>query len=310
MIGKIERIPLREVWKHEAYDLTKWLEDNIDVLNEVLDLNLSNPESEKSAQAFSIDILAEDDDGNPVIIENQLEKSDHDHLGKIITYSVAMGSKTAIWIVANPRPEHIASITWLNESSASNFYLLKIEAIQIGDSEPAPLLTVIVEPSAEGKEVGKAKQEMSERYIIREKFWTGLLNYSRGKTKLFSSISPSHHNYLGTSAGRRGLQYLYAIRKHEAEVKLYIDLGKEKDEENLKIFNKLHSKKDKIEKAFGEKLIWRQSEGTRACSIIKLIKKGGYRNKEDEWPKIYEVMVEKMIKLDKAIKPYINKIKI
>ncbi len=77
MIGKIKRVPLREVWKHEALDLTTWLQENIDVLNEAIDLNLSNPEREQSAGTFNIDIVAEDEAGNPVIIENQLEKSDH-----------------------------------------------------------------------------------------------------------------------------------------------------------------------------------------------------------------------------------------
>ena len=144
MIGKIQRLPLREVWKHEARDFTKWLQDNIDILNEVLDLSLSSAESERTAGDFSVDLVAEDESGNPVIIENQLEKSNHDHLGKLITYLVAIGAKTAIWIVANPRPEHVSAITWLNETSAADFYLLKVEAIQIGESQPAPLLTLIV----------------------------------------------------------------------------------------------------------------------------------------------------------------------
>lgn len=113
MIGRLQRISLRDVWKHEALDFTKWLQENIEVLNEVIDLNLSNPESERSAGAFSVDLVAEDESGNPVIIENQLEKSDHDHLGKILTYLVAMAAKTAIWIVADPRPEHVSTITWL-----------------------------------------------------------------------------------------------------------------------------------------------------------------------------------------------------
>mgnify|MGYP000103092750 FL=1 len=160
MIGKIERIKLRDVWKHEALDLTTWLQENIEILNEAIDLNISNPEIEKSAGSFKVDIVAEDDSGNPVIIENQLEKSDHEHLGKLITYLVAMEAKTAIWIVSDPRPEHLASISWLNESSSANFYLLKLEAIKIGGSSPAPLLTLIVGPSEEGIEVGKAKKEI------------------------------------------------------------------------------------------------------------------------------------------------------
>lgn len=310
MIGKISRVPLRTVWKHEAYDLTQWLQDNIDVLNDVLDLSLSNPEREQSAGTFNIDIVAEDEAGNPVIIENQLEKSDHDHLGKVITYLVAMGAKAAIWIVANPRPEHIAAITWLNESSAANFYLLKIEAIQIGDSPPAPLLTVIVGPSEEGKEVGKAKKEMAERYIIREKFWAQLLNYSKQKTKLHANISPTQHNWLGTSAGKQGIGYNYALRKNEAQVELYIDRGKEKGEENKEIFDQLNSKKAEIEKAYGEGLNWERLEGKRACRISKRITIGGYRDEEEKWPQIHEAMVDSMIRLERSLKPYISKLNI
>jgi RecB family endonuclease NucS len=125
MIGKLQRVPLRDVWKHEATGFTKWLQDNIDVLGEVIDLNLSNAESEQSAGAFSADLVAEDESGNPVIIENQLEKSNHDHLGKVLTYLVAMGAKTAIWIVADPRPEHVSAISWLNESSSANTLVQK-----------------------------------------------------------------------------------------------------------------------------------------------------------------------------------------
>ncbi len=310
MIGKIERVPLRDVWKHEAFDFTQWLQDNIDVLNNVIDLNLSNPEREQAAGSFSIDIVAEDDAGNPVIIENQLEKSDHDHLGKILTYLVAMGAKSAIWIVSNPRPEHIATISWLNESSAANFYLLKIEAIKIENSPPAPLLTVIVGPSEEGKEVGKAKKEIAERYIIREKFWTQLLDFAKQKTKLHSNISPTQHNWLGTSAGKQGLGYNYVLRKDGAQVELYIDRGKGKDSENKEIFEKIHANKEKIEEDFGEQLEWERLEGKRACRISKRINIGGYRDPEKNWPNIHEAMVDAMIRLEKSMKPIISKITI
>lgn len=308
MIGKLQRVSLRDVWKHEALDFTKWLQDNIDVLNEVIDLNLSNPESEQSAGAFSVDLVAEDESGNPVIIENQLEKSNHDHLGKILTYLVAMAAKTAIWIVADPRPEHVSTITWLNESSSASFYLLKIEAIKIGDSHPAPLLTVIVGPSEEGKGVGKTKQEIAERYIIREKFWTQLLDYSKQKTKLHSNISPTQHNWLGTSAGKQGLGFNYALRKNEAQVELYIDRGKERNEENKAIFEKLFSHKEEVEKVFGESLDWERLEGKRACRIRKRITSGGYRDDEEKWPQIHEAMVDTMIRLEKSLKPYISKL--
>src|SRR5208282_770335 len=159
MIGKIDRVPLRDVWKNEARDFATWLEGNIEVLNDILDLNLTTAEREKDAGDFSVDLVAEDDKGNPVVSENQLEKSNHDHLGKLITDLTAVDAHTAIWIVSDPRPEHIKAISWLNESSAASFYLLKVEAIRIGASESAPLLTLIVGPSQEGREVGKKKKE-------------------------------------------------------------------------------------------------------------------------------------------------------
>ena len=118
-IGKLERLPLREVWKHEALDFTHWLHENIDVLNTALDLNLVNVDREQAAGSFSIDLVAEDGSGGTVVIENQLEKSNHDHLGKLVTYLTAMGATVAIWIVSDPRPEHVAAITWLNESSSA-----------------------------------------------------------------------------------------------------------------------------------------------------------------------------------------------
>lgn len=308
MIGKIKRVALREVWKHEALDFTQWLQDNIDVLNEVLDIELSNPEREQSAGAFNVDIVAEDDSGDPVVIENQLEKSDHNHLGKIITYLVAISAKTAIWIVADPRPEHVSSINWLNESSSANFYLLKIDAIKIGDSPPAPLITVIVGPSEESKEVGKTKKEMSERYNIREKFWTALLELSKTKTKLHSNISPSKHNWIGTSAGMQGLNLNYVVRKDSADVELYIDRGKDSEEINKNIFQQLSQNKDKIESEFGEPLEWQMLEGKRACRIKKRITIGGYRD-DDKWTEIHEALVDSMIKLENSIRPYIKKMK-
>ena len=144
-VGKIERLPLRDVWKHEARYFTTWLEENVEVLNDVIDLGLTTAQREQSAGSFSVDLVAEDEQGGTIIIENQLEKSDHDHLGKVITYLTMMQAKAAVWIVADPRPEHIAAITWLNSEVASaDFYLLKVEAVRIGLSAPAPLLTLIV----------------------------------------------------------------------------------------------------------------------------------------------------------------------
>lgn len=281
MIGKIHRVPLRDVWKHESLDFTKWLQDNIDVLNDVLDLSLSSAEREQPAGDFYVDLVAEDEDGNTVVIENQLEKSNHDHLGKLITYLASVGAKTAIWIVAEPRPEHVSAIAWLNECSPAAFYLLKIEGIKIGDSTPAPLLTQIVGPSEESRKVGETKKELAERYVIRQAFWSLLLERAKERTKLHANISPGQYSWIGTSAGRRGLGFNYAVRQHEASVELYIDRGKDTDEENKTIFDTLVASKDDIEATFGEPLEWQRLESKRACRIRKEIELGGYRDKPD-----------------------------
>ena len=161
MIGRLERVPLREVWMHEAHDFTQWLELNIDVLNDALDLEIVNVDREQAAGKFSIDLVAEDIHGRQLIIENQLEKSDHDHLGKLITYLTALGAKGAIWIVKDPRPEHLAAVQWLNQALDTDFYMVKVEAVKILDSAPAPLFTLIVGPSREAKEVGQTRKDCS-----------------------------------------------------------------------------------------------------------------------------------------------------
>lgn len=309
MVEKLQRVPLREVWKHEALDFTTWLQDNIDVLNDVLDLRLISAEREQSAGTFNVDLIAEDESGNAVIIENQLEKSNHDHLGKLITYLTAIGAKKAIWIVADPRPEHVGAISWLNESSSADFYLLKIEAIKIGSSPPAPLLTLIVGPSEESREVGATKKEIAERDVIRNRFWAQLLEKAKEKTKLHSKIKPSHKNWLGTSAGRRGLDFNYTILKHSVGVELYIDRGKDSDEINKTIFNKLIKAKDGIEKTFGKSLEWQPLENKRACRIRRQIKIGGYRD-ETKWDELQDAMIDAMIQLEKALKSHIAKLKI
>jgi len=151
---------------------------------------------EKAAGDFSIDLVDEDGGGGTVIIENQLEKSNHDHLGKIITYLTGMSARAAIWIVSDPRPEHVAAITWLNEASSAAFYMVKVEAVRIGESPATPLFTLIVGPSEETKEVGETKQKIAERYVIRKRWWTQLLERAAKVSKLHSHITPREYSYL------------------------------------------------------------------------------------------------------------------
>jgi hypothetical protein len=307
MIGKIQRIPIREVWKHEARDFTPWLQNNIEILNEILDFKLNTAEREQQMGNFSVDLIAEDSSGNPVVIENQFGKSDHDHLGKLLTYLTTIDAKTAIWIAEDPRPEHINTITWLNESSSASFYFTKVEAVKILDSAPAPLFTLIVGPSEEIKIGDKIKKNLAEKDKLRFEFWTLLLKKAKEKTKLHSSISPSIYNWLGASSGIPGLSFNYSIRQHGTSVELYIDKGSDSKEENKKIFKKLFSSKEEIESALNGKLNWVQSESYRGCSINKKMEIGGYLDK-NKWDKIIEVMIDTMIRFAKVFKPHIKKL--
>lgn len=305
VVAKIERVPLREVWSHEALDLTRWLEENADVLTDVLGLTLVSVERERTAGAFSVDLVAEDDGGRTVVIENQLERSDHDHLGKLITYTAMMDAQVAIWIVAEPRPEHVRAVSWLNESP-SDFYLLKIEGIKIADSPPAPLLTLIVGPSEEARVVGETKRELAERHFIRKDFWTALLEKARSRTRLHSGVSPGHDTWAGTGAGKSGLMFSYVMTQHGSGVELYIDRGRGLDDENTRIFETLLGSRDEIERAFGGPLDWQPLEGKRACRVKRSLE-GGYRD-EEQWPEIHEAMIDAMIRLERALRPHLDRL--
>ena len=308
-ISKIRRVSLREVWRHEARDFTQWLQGNLDVLSEIVDTPLASAEKEQSAGTFSVDLVAEDFNGNPVVIENQLEKSDHDHLGKLITYLVSVGAKVGIWIVSNPRPEHIGAISWLNESSSADFYLVKVEAIAIDDSPPAPLMTLIAGPTIEGRDIGKAKTDLSERHRIRLDFWTQLLARSKEKSKLYENISPGTGSWIATGAGISGLSFVFVILQHEASVELYIDRGKELGGENKAIFDQLFSKKEDVEDVFGDDIEWQRLEEKRACRIRKKKHIGGYKDK-DKWGDIIETITDDKILFEKALRPHIDALKI
>lgn len=164
MIAKLERVALRDAFPSEVRDLSQWIKSNIDQLNAVTGLSLSNANTEQPAGDFSVDLIAEDDSGAKIIIENQLGRSDHDHLGKVLTYLTAHEAQAAIWIVERPRTEHVNAIAWLNQSSSAEFYLIKVEAFRIGDSDPAPLLTLIVGPSAETKAIAEQKGKFELRH--------------------------------------------------------------------------------------------------------------------------------------------------
>lgn len=298
-IGKLQRVSLRTVWRHEARDLTTWLELNPDVLSDVLGFSLESVERERAAGAFSVDLLAEDESGHSVVIENQLERSDHDHLGKLVTYAASFEARAAVWIVADPRPEHVGAITWLNESLATDFYFVKVEGVQIGNSEPAALLTLITGPSLEARSVGVQKQERAERHELREAFWKGLLERARGKSALHSAVSPGSDSWLSAGSGRSGIHYTYVVHQHDVAVQLVIE-GSDA-EQNVAIFDALFLEREAIDEAFGAPLDWSKVEGRKRCFLSRVVGTAGYKNDPSEWAATQDLMIDAMVRLEAAV---------
>jgi hypothetical protein len=193
-ISRLERVSLRELWRHEARDFTTWLAGNLDQLGEVLGFPLTLLQTEVATGTFSADILADAGSERLVVIENQLESTDHDHLGKLITYLSNLNASIAIWITSQPRPEHEQAIHWLNEWLPKNiaFYLVRVEAIRIvGGAHAAPLFTIVAGPSKAAREAGKAKKDLAERHVLRKEFWTQLLERARRSRTCMLALRPA-----------------------------------------------------------------------------------------------------------------------
>jgi len=308
MVSRLERVSLREVWAREP-DFVRWLESNIDVLGETVDLTLTPVERERAVGAFSVDLVAESSDGTSVAIEAQYGRSDHDHLGKLITYLTGLEAKTGIWISEDPRPEHVTAVTWLNSTYDASLYVVKLEAIRIGESPAAPLMTQIVGPSEEGREVGATRREVAAHHDVRYRFWDILLRLAAERTTLHSAISPGQSSWVGATAGKPGLTYNYGLNRHRAMVELYVDRGPELELQTQQIYEQLHESRQRIEESFGEGLFWSSVEGRRACRIGIYIETGGWDD-EDRWPELQSEMIETMLRFDRALSPHINELEI
>ena len=306
-IARLEKVPLRQLWVHEANDFTVWLADNLDFVGDAIGMELNLVEREAAAGPFSADILAEDAFGNNVIIENQLERTDHDHLGKVITYFSNLEAKTAVWITKQVRPEHETAVQWLNEMSPADtaFFLIRIEAFKISDSPPAPLLTVVVGTTPEVKEVGLQKKEKAERHILRYEFWEQILEKALEKTPLHANSSPGTGSWLSASVGD-GIYFSYIIRMHDAQVRFYLESSN--TQKNKKRFDQLFVRKDEIEETFGEPLTWLRHDEFISSRIDYDVIDLGLRDK-DKWELVQDQMINAMLRLYQAFEPEIKRLR-
>lgn len=308
-ISRLEVVPVRTAFPKESHHFTTWLESHVDALADRLGLDLTVVQKEKPVGDFSLDLLCEDADGHRVIIENQLERTDHDHLGKVLTYLVNLDAKAAIWVTTESRPEHQKVIDWLNESTGDDlaFYLVKVEAVRIGQSPYAPLFTPLAEPDHQAKEIGKTKKELAGREQDCYEFWKSLLLRSRDKTPLFSNITPSHRGWISTQSGKAGIGLLYSIARNWGTVDLYIDHDKDSGAGNKATFDALYSQKDAIENEVGAPLTWERLDHRRACRVDVTLETGGLAT-PDKWPVLQDEMINIMIRLDKVMRPRLAKL--
>ena len=247
-LDKLEKVDLRDVWPHEALDFTKWLseEPNLALLSSAVGIELELLETESSVGSFNVDIYAQEaGTGRKVIIENQLEDTNHDHLGKVITYAAGKGAEVVIWVVARARDEHRQAIEWLNQHTDSDFgfFLVEVELWSIGDSLPAPRFSVVEQPNEWTKAI-KLSEGLSETERVKLSYWTKYREVAQATPeflKVFNPQKPSKNHWTtlrcDTSAYHIGL--LIDTQRGRIGIEFYVPDDKEigrKAIDNAKLF--------------------------------------------------------------------------
>lgn len=268
-IGKLIEVDVRNLWKHEQYDFSKWLakDSNIEYLNDILGLTLINIDTEVYVGPYRCDIVAEDETtGSKIIIENQLEATNHDHLGKIITYASGLDAKVVVWIVKEAKEEHRAAVEWLNNNTNNNvnFFLIEIHAYTIGSSDPAPKFEVVEKPNdfvkrSKSKAVSDdLNKSQSERLIFWEEF--NQVVASRGKPFNIRKATTDHWYDVAVGSSEAHIAIDLVNKDGIIVVELYINNNKD-------LFDSLCIKKDEIESDLGFGLVWDKLEGKKASRI-------------------------------------------
>lgn len=297
-LGKLEEVDIRKVWPHEQYDFSKWLatEENIKELGDALNLSLTDVETEKFVGNYRCDILCKDEiTGKMVLIENQLEPTNHDHLGKIITYASGLDAAVVVWIVASARDEHASAIEWLNKHTDDeiSFFLMEVHAYKIGDSDPAPQFKIIEQPNDFVKIVKAVSKnsDMNESQKNRLEFWTQFNEVvdSQGKpfNKRKATTDPWYNVAIGSSDASISIDLVN--KEHKIRVSLWIN-------DNKDIFDALFQRKDEIETALGFGLEWNRLDNKKASYICTYIKGLDFK-KQDNYPMLMEQIVDLVLKM-------------
>ena len=231
-LGRLEKIELREVWRHEALDFTRWLakKENIALLSKEVGIDIEVIQTEMSVGRYNVDIYARDTESSKrIVIENQLENTNHDHLGKMLVYAAGLDADIAIWVVKDVNEEHRQAVEWLNDNSFEkiNIFLVKVELWQIDNSPIAPKFQVICEPNNLAKVLKhESKDNITDLELKQMEYWQGFVDYAKSKDKTYISQRPSIYNW-----------YVIRIGSTDYKIKLVHSVNSDIMRCQLEIFN-------------------------------------------------------------------------
>jgi len=306
VLGKLEKISLREAWKNEASDFTNWLaeEENLHLLSDAVGVDIKLLQTEANVGKFSLDILAEEENtGRKIIIENQLEPTNHDHLGKLITYASGYDAEIVIWIVSEVREEHERAVDWLNEHSDQqiSFFIIEMELWKIGNSPFAPKFQIKSKPNDWAKTIKEStlKSDLTEGKVLQLEFWNKFKDFALPKSsKLhFRNTSPQHWYDISVGSSEAHISLTINTRENLMGCELYIPDSKE-------LFRELLKSKDKIEQELDQKLDWMELEGKKA-SRIKLSTSANLDDQEN-WNTLFEWLFINAEAFHKVFRKYLK----
>lgn len=302
-LGTIRKInDLRTIWPHEAHDFTKWLakEENLAALSDAIGIDIVLTETESSVGSFNVDIFAtEEGTSRKIIIENQLEDTNHDHLGKIITYASGKGAEIIVWIVKRARDEHQQAVEWLNQHTDENigFFLVEIELWAIDDSLPAPKFNVIERPNDWAKTM-KAVEGLSETKKLQLEFWSAFADYASHTPAIqqhFKKRKPQAQHWYSQSVGTSLYEVTFSVNSQKKVVSSEIYIWNSKE-----LYHHFLENKTAFEQELGYKAEW--IEATKACRII--VYHNGDIKKIETWPVLFDWFCTMLPTLKAVAKKY------
>lgn len=305
-LGKLKELDVRSVWGHEQYDFSKWLAspENIEQLGDVLNLSLVDVETEKFVGAYRCDILCKDEiTGKVVLIENQLEQTNHDHLGKIITYASGLDASVVVWIVASAREEHASAIQWLNTHTTDDvsFFLIEVHTYTIGDSVPAPMFKIIEQPNDFVKQVKSIakSQELSDSQTKRLEFWNKFNEVLESKGRPFNKRKATTDHWYSVAIGSSQCHISIDLvnREHKIRVSLWIP-------DNKDLYDRLYSYKAEIEEAAGLSLKWERLDNKKASLFCTDIKGLNFNN-QSNYDELMDKTIDYVLRLRAAVTLYL-----